>query len=799
MQVRKIKAIKGYKSFADFEWQKFCKYRFVDKPNNIDELKEQVLSKFDVIFGENGSGKSSICDALKSVSQNKNFQNAQPTLAEIEIKDGNNDQVYKYESGNWSGQIDKNSFLFFDVDFINGNVHTHGVRASSLTQGGHTQKAGKLIIDLDEQANNLKGEIQAKKGELEALESSSTNILKEQFSDKEKELFQTHKDADDQTKQQKITEAQSELKKLEADLIALQKVNTRYSEISHLSIVGQVIFTSSFSKKEIFTELFARQIKDKAQDQADEVIKAHFIKHKQFIEYAKGQIPENYNDKNCPLCMQPLANATKVIEYYRTAFDQTYETEKRQFLTDIERAKTELQTIKTAIASLPAKAVAVFDALEKVKTDFEIQDIYKLEEKTERTGKFSNITIKEIDDLLSALESLKKIDREQVDATKLYDAAAAVIQEVEESIKSVNDLITEKNKLINEFKGRYSDQSKITNEIHEKNQKKVELNGLSDFLKNDRITQIKNQNQVFEKQKKLSEALKKAQENLKTYLATTIPESVIAKMIEILGKFNLSFALEHSTGNTQTKEYSFSFKIKDRSGNERDMKDGLSEGERQLISLAFFFAVNENLQNKDTRVLVFDDPITSLDAPNLKILAELIHQKTQEFSQVIVFTHHPLFFKYLAKCEKPNPTKYGVLKNAEQFGGSFMFFDPGFDLVAAVQECNQEISQNAQSGSLKPEEIALKYGQLLRLAVERFIKNDLLMWDKEKDFKDITQNLKQGKNKIAKLTDEDLETITNIYKYCNYSNLLHADKETPTALSELTQHVDKFFQILNKI
>jgi ABC-type multidrug transport system ATPase subunit len=205
-------------------------------------------------------------------------------------------------------------------------------------------------------------------------------------------------------------------------------------------------------------------------------------------------------------------------------------------------------------------------------------------------------------------------------------------------------------------------------------------------------------------------------------------------MIEILGKFNLSFTLEHITGNNQTKDYSFSFKIKDSKGNERDMKKGLSEGERQLISLAFFFAVNENLQNKDTKVLVFDDPITSLDAPNLKILAELIHQKTQEFSQILVFTHHPLFFKYLAKCESPNPAKFGVLKNAEQFGGSFVYYDPGFDLVSEVQRCNREISQNAQSGNLKPEEIALKYGQLLRLAVERFIKNDLLMWDKEREF-----------------------------------------------------------------
>lgn len=790
MKIRKITTIINYKSFSNFSWSKFC--------NNASS-QEEVLGKFSIVFGENGSGKSAICDVLKSVSQNQDFQNSPPSLAEIEINDGINNQIYKYENGNWTNQINKNSFLFFDVDFINANVHTHGVRSSNLQQGAHTQKAGKIIIDLDEQANNLKEAVKTKKGELEALQESCTDILGQQFTDKDKEFFKIYKDTDEKTKQKELAKTQEELKKLEADLSTLQKLNKKYVEINRLLTVNKIVFSNPLSEKETFTELFTRQIKEKAQDDADETIKVHFAKHRQFIEYAKDQIPQNYTDENCPLCMQPLANATKVIEYYRTAFDQTYENAKKQFLSDIETAKNELQTIKSNLNLLLPRVTEIFNTLEKIKTDFEIQNIYKLEEKTEHTGKFGGITTKEIDDLIKALESLKKIERKQVDVVKLYDAVAIKIKEIEKSVKSFNDLIEEKNKLISAFKGKYSDQNKITSEIHEKTQKQAELNELVDFLKSGKIKLIKNQNDALDKQKTLSEALKKAQEDLKTYLANTIPANVISRMITILGKFNLSFTLEHITVNTNTKDYSFSFKIKDQKGNEREMKNGLSEGERQLISLAFFFAINENLQNKDKTVLIFDDPITSLDSPNLKILAELIHRQTQEFSQVIVFTHHPLFFKYLAKCENPNPSKFGVLKNADQFGGSFMFFDPGFDLVAEVQQCNQEISKNAQNGNLKPEEIALKYGQLLRLAVEKFIKNDLLMWNKEKKFDEVAENLKQGKNKIAKLSDDDLEVITNMYKYCNYSNLLHADKETPSALSELMMHIDKFVKIIQKV
>jgi hypothetical protein len=112
---------------------------------------------------------------------------------------------------------------------------------------------------------------------------------------------------------------------------------------------------------------------------------------------------------------------------------------------------------------------------------------------------------------------------------------------------------------------------------------------------------------------------------------------------------------------------------------------------------------------------------------------------------------------------------------------------------------NQEISSKATSGNLKLEEISLKYGQLLRLAVEKFIKHELLMWNKEGDFgSQIVCNLKSSKSKITKLTEGDLDTITNIYSYCNQSNLLHVDKENPSALSELINNIDRFVSILDK-
>ncbi len=64
MKISKITSIKKYKSFINFRWSSFCR-------NN--DGQESTLSPFSVVFGENGSGKSTICNILKSLSQNQTF------------------------------------------------------------------------------------------------------------------------------------------------------------------------------------------------------------------------------------------------------------------------------------------------------------------------------------------------------------------------------------------------------------------------------------------------------------------------------------------------------------------------------------------------------------------------------------------------------------------------------------------------------------------------------------------------------------------------------------------------------
>ncbi len=795
MRIKRFVSVKKFKSFIDFEWSKFCRFMGKDAAG-AQQLQVEQFGRVSAVFGENGSGKSTLCGILKSLSQYDEFGTTKPETAEVEAEKGGNDIIHKFENGAWTNErLDRGDILFFDVDFINGNVHTHGNRGNQ--QGQHSQNAGQLIIDLDAEAHRLKAVKERCDGEVTDFKKMNDRALKLDVSDADKTYFARFAAMDAlgiETELEGVKKASAEAG---AKLMTLRKLETKQAEIAGIAAVAMLPAPEDISGLDACKELFAREVKEKAQEGADADVKAHFEKHRSFIESAKDNIPADYASHNCPLCMQPLANAANVIEYYKSAFDQTYETEKQKLLADVESMKMSFAALGEARSRLSVLATAAFASLEKIGTTFDIEGLYSVEEKTTVLEKVDALVVPiQFSILMEGLESLKTLERKQVDINAVHAALAAYSGKIEAITKEVNGMLALKNIAITTFKAKYTDKSTLTSEIATRSAAVASSNATVAFLETGKLVAMRERDEALTKLRILTDAAKEAADKLAEHLANTIPASVITKMADILGRFSLNFVLEHVEPAPNTKSYTFSYKVKDRYGKEREFKNGLSEGERQIISLAFFFAINDGVVDKEKKVLVLDDPITSLDAPNLKILAELIYSQKDIFAQVIVLTHHPLFYKYLSKEE--NVAKFGVLKNGDEFGGSFVYLDRGFDLTEEVKKCSEEIALAAAAGTFRPEETALKYGQLLRIAVEKFIKNEVLMWDKERNFEQVLSELAPGKAKLGKLTNDDLTAVINLYKFCNLSNTMHIDKEAPAALAELRTHIDKFVAIVGK-
>jgi len=76
-------------------------------------------------------------------------------------------------------------------------------------------------------------------------------------------------------------------------------------------------------------------------------------------------------------------------------------------------------------------------------------------------------------------------------------------------------------------------------------------------------------------------------------------------------------------------------------------KTSLSSGDRSALALAFFLALLKQDTDIGRKIVVFDDPFTSLDRFRRTCTQQLIHRLLDLAQQVVVLSHDPLFLKLL--------------------------------------------------------------------------------------------------------------------------------------------------------
>lgn len=809
MKIKKINQIK-YKSYVDFCWDKTCKK---------SDGNEAIFGTLNIFFGENWSWKSTICEVFKSICWHNDEQlewspyvsceimheeeiiNTNPGTWESFKSYTQEAKKYTLESNSWNETIDPSSMLFFDVDYIHKNIHTHWDRSN--TQWSHSQNAWKLIIELDENANSLREAINNASELIKTFENSHKELLKYEPTAEDISLYDAYKDLSDEEKTQKHLEIVAKTKEYADKKTHLTDLKSNANNISQIPFDNTTFSVFKIPTLEEINELFIRKLPAKSIQNVSEDIKSHFEKHKVFLskdDNYKKII--NQDDTHCPLCSQSLDSVKDVVNYYLEVFDTTYENEKNKHKYDIGVWIEYFKQVETIWKDLSVVLSAMFDGFENLLKKYWIEWIYNLEKKNEIIGEINAINIpSELGQIIEKMNTIwsyqEKTNLDEINS--LWTPINSFIVQASKVLDTIKKYQQESNTNIEAFKNRYSDIQQIDNELAQIDVELKKLNQENDFFLKNIIKVIFDLKNIQWEYALLKKDKKDKDDALTKYLEEKIPESVTNNMITILDKFNLSFVLEHVRPSARAGNYTFWFKVKDKNGNYRDLKKWLSEGERQIISLAFFFSVLENITDKDKKILVLDDPITSLDAPNLKILADMIIEQVPKYCQVMLFTHHPLFHKYISKTDIGGKICFWVFKNLEELWWSFIFCENSkFDLDIELAKISEEIAQRSQDWILHNEELSLKYGQYLRLALEKFIKYDILLWDKEKSFDEVLKSLTESKKKISQLDDSEIETVINMYKYCNHSNLMHIDKESPSTLWELTKFIEQYLEIKKK-
>lgn len=778
MKIQKIKRIKKYKCFQDFSWQRFF--------NN-----ETFSDKVNIFFGENGSGKTAINNIFKSVSGGKYFCKYFPDEVCLCI-DG---KEYTYSNNLWNEKINEGSILYFDKEFVDKNVHLGHNRGTLKDE--QEQSSGKIVIEFDSEAISLRSirkklkktrdEVEV---ELKKFKKDNKSILEFSLSVEESEIFQKYKNITEE-KIKKVILSLGKIKekiekKLELDQSRQKKSEKIKSDIFELEKSRVNISFSNYKK---YQSLFDFQLKEKAEIKAEQALIIKIKNYRDFFE--RGFEIRKINPKQCPFCQSKNQEESikQIILIYNQVYGTAFKKQQKKFNEKKKYLVNELENIQKAIEN--TNLDKIFWELKRLDQNYGIKNIYSVEEE----GGFRKPRTKKIEELMTKILDLKIPNKENI--KEMYEEARAELETIKKFFTDLDKLVSKKNKIILKFKNDNTDE-KLKNRIVENLSKKSEIEDKLNLL---RSGKMEKQKMKMEKEKKLKDLenkfndskinLREARQKYEEYCSREVFARLLNKIQVYFKKFNFNFNLQLDTERrTQsTKEFPFAFIILDQKGKERDFKEGLSEGECQVLSLCFFFAFLDIQKDKNVKILIFDDPITSLDNSNLACLVDLIADTKKIFSQIFVFTHHRTFFKFLKKRFEKKCNEYNILCNKETFGGSFICRSKSEKFIEKLKNIEHHI-QSIPPESIDIELKIVEYGQYLRYEIERFIKSNLLHWDKG-DFMQAIDGVKSNQ----KIEEADLDKIKQIYSFCNWTTS-HVDVGDDHGLSQLKDKIKDFIDVV---
>ena len=787
--MKKITKIINVFSFSFFEWDKINPTKGNNPNDPIDVFKEN-----NIIFGENTNGKSNLIKIFKSLNgQDKNLEQnwdfpSEKQQIELILDD---DSKITFVDSKWSSSIPEDKFLIFDKYFIDKYVHSLGPDSTDTSQ--RRQERGKTIIYLGNFAeynkeinkvNELKNAILEKNKIYSEKENAkiegiinTQNITIGEVKENKKEIQKLIKEDNLQTKKKQLEQRHNELEKI---------INTlkQKNNIEQLSLLNEIDTVFSLKtevleqgkKKEVEInpqQLFSFTITQGLQETL------HKIAHKKdFVKAGLSLLDDSLN--TCPFCEQKIKNGDyiQIIKDYQKIFDRLFAEEEQRTKDLLSKYREILEEIRDVQAPSANKS-----RLEKIKqfisVDKELPDIV--------ISKYDKDIIK--NELNLVLEKEKNI---------LEEKEHSQIEQIKTIIGTTNKLIKEYNESVRKINKKLNQIKKDVKEGKMEVQEDEKQKGISKLEKE--VFFIENKNSIenyfkfinnYDKNEKVIESLERIYQFLKNRIIEQFNNFVLDYFSSIkefikgicpsMDVFEIKGAPKYDRRAQEPAQCGFNIKY-----NGKDCTKNLSEGERQVIALSFFFARLKK-ENDKKKIVILDDPITSFDAGKRKSTAEVIQKETNGFEQLFIFTCDPLFrefclkqfknhnFYYIFKTKGSSSIHY-VPKNRETI---YKSFETDFENIANFNGSNENV---------------VIFGQMLRFCLETKIKEDYFGYSQDSLSSMIEQVSSKGKPKFNKLFDNK-DVILQIYNYCNTGGLAHYPKDGSTSWNELRDEIKRYLSL----
>jgi len=789
--IKNFSLIKNVISFVDYESAKY--FYKLDKNNNKVNIN---FDKNNIIFGDNGSGKSALVQILKNLNgdniileKNWDYENKNQEI-KINIEDG----TLNFNAVQWDSQDLKGKIIVFDKDFIKEKVHVAGDLKPE-----HQKNMGGLLIRLGNfnELSSFLDFIQELKNEIEKR-NESLLILSSEKIDKlcRKEIIDFTRLKQEiphlinfQDKKRYLKQITSQLNEKKNKLEKSKKEIKNIKQLAELQFIEEPEFLDLEDLQKALSFGVTENVLKSFESSRTRIEgKENFIR--------EGlEILQTSNNDICPFCHQRIIDKEghylEIIEIYKQIFSEEFENNLRDNLEQIKSYRNilgEMRQFKSSFIGLHSENQNRFNKFEK----FYPEPLKEITQRFSFTRTEEGI-LDEIEQVISQKErnNLEKlsIKRETIEQAK------EIIEKIKTFIISYKKEIEGINNKIRQF--RLKDEDSIDRELKDI---KTEIDNirLKQFFLTHKKEVLKYKN-ILDDHEKNEQAIKNIQiisDQIESKIEKEFDkfsENYFQKIRNYAEKIDPSLTLDIVGKGSYDKRFSeatiATFEL--RFGDKKVEFKTLSEGEKQTIALAFFFALLED--EKKDKVVVLDDPVINFDAGKRKIVAELIRNKLNSFKQVFVLTCDSLFEKY-CKTVLPNSQLFWIMKNDSKNGGSFLFPVSKSFLTA---DFKNQLKNAVTKNTPRSQSELIELGQKLRYCVEIIIREDLLHHSNDR-IDNILDKLTLSNQKMLNIArnPDKITTLKSIYQYCNLGGGLHYTSTTfSTSWAEMKNYINKFLKL----
>lgn len=580
---------------------------------NPTELKD--LRRINYIFGANGTGKTTISRVIAK-------------------EQGHNHCQLVWQGGS---ELER---MVYNRDFVDRNFNQDGPLQGVFTLGENQVEAEREILRLRPEIEKVDVQISSLKIQLNGEDGQSGK--RKELSDlepvlrnkcwKQKELHDAYfKEAyaaasvrgnKERFKEKVLSEQVSNT----ADLLSLDELKQKAQTVFS-SELERIVPLETLSAADLVS-LEGNALLQKVIVGNQDVDIAALINRLGNSDWVKqGRQYHEQEPEICPFCQQSTDKqfSDDLTAFFSEAYDN-----------DIQSLKQLQSSYKAASEQL----LAAIRRCVEINNQFLKHDLFNAEAQslTERLKINLAILSNKID------EPSRKVELESIEqlVTQLQSLLSAANEETNSHNQIVGNIATEKTTLIGQV-WRY-----VLNELlddlqhYQQSKDRLErtIGGMEKSLREKKAQLRELQDQVKELEKQ-----------------TTSIQPTIAAINDLLQKFGFT---SFSIGDADEGRH---YRINRANG--EDASRSLSEGEKTFITFLYFYYLIKGAQSPSgitaNRVVVFDDPISSLDSDILYIVSSLIkgvmeeaRGQSSQIKQIFVLTHNVYFHKEISFHKKRN-------------------------------------------------------------------------------------------------------------------------------------------------